>query len=513
MNLDLSYYFAIFLRRIHYFIITTALVSAASLAAALLLPSVYVAESLLVVESSQIPGQLIPPTVQAAAMEKLQIVENRLMTRQNLLDIANRLNVFKDIKKMSPDEIVTEMRDNTSIQNSAIRGEATTMYLAFTAETGNIAAGVVNEYVTVILNADAEMRTKGAEGTVDFFRQQVKSLNVQLDQMSAQILDFQNSNSDALPSTLAYRLTQQTGLQNSVDVAIQDIKQLQDQKDRLIAIYNATGLVTNNPSLQTPEAQQLKQLNDQLQQALAVLSSTHPKVLMLNAQIAQLETIVTSQTTSNSTVVNTNPTASIYDAQIADIDSRIKVAEQARDQVTEQLKILQDTIDRTPANQIALDALNRDYSNLQQQYNNAVSGLSQAEASVQVELSSKGEKISVLDAATPPNRPAKPNRALIGIGGTIAGMGLGLGIIILLELLNRSVRRPKDIIQSFGITPIVTIPYLRTPNETMRRRSAFVGLLLLAVIGIPAAIYAVHVFYEPLDILLNRIMTKFGIRL
>lgn len=181
--------------------------------------------------------------------------------------------------------------------------------------------------------------------------------------------------------------------------------------------------------------------------------------------------------------------------------------------MTEQLKILQDTIDRTPANQIALDALNRDYSNLQQQYNNAVSGLSQAEASVQVELSSKGEKISVLDAATPPNRPAKPNRALIGIGGTIAGMGLGLGIIVLLELLNRSVRRPKDIIQSFGITPIVTIPYLRTPNETMRRRSAFVGLLLLAVIGIPAVIYAVHVFYEPLDILLNRIMTKFGIRL
>ena len=38
MNIDFSYYFAVFLRRIHYFILVTALVTAAALAAAFLLP-------------------------------------------------------------------------------------------------------------------------------------------------------------------------------------------------------------------------------------------------------------------------------------------------------------------------------------------------------------------------------------------------------------------------------------------------------------------------------------------
>ena len=106
-----------------------------------------------------------------------------------------------------------------------------------------------------------------------------------------------------------------------------------------------------------------------------------------------------------------------------------------------------------------------------------------------------------------------PNRPLIAIGGIAAGMFLGIGFIVLTELLNRAVRRPKDIVKAFGITPLVTIPYMRTPNETMRRRSVFVGMLLAAVAGIPAMIYAVHVFYQPLDILLNRVAAQFGIHL
>ncbi len=511
MNLDLSFYFAVFLRRLHYFIIITALVSAAALAAALLLPSVYQAQSLLLVESSQIPSALAAPTVQAAALEKLQTVENRLMTRANLLDIANRLVVFRDIRKMSPDEVVKAMRDNTVINKSAAKGAATTMTLAFSAESGKLAAGVVNEYVTYILKADVEMRTKGAEDTLEFFDQEVKGLSAQLDQMSAKILDFQNKNSDALPSTLTFRMTQQNSLQAKIDTAEQNIQQLKDQKERLIAIYNSTGQVSSTTTNQTPEAKQLAALNDQLSQSLALLSPSHPKIKVLQAQIAQLEPIVRSQIPLTGTT--TNPAASMFDIQIADIDSQIAVVEQQRDQFLEQMKVLQDTIDRTPANQIASDALTRDYLNTQQQYNTAVARQAQAAAGERIEVLSKGEKISVLDAATIPTSPASPNRPVIGIGGVVAGMMLGLGTIVLMEVLNRSVRRPKDIVKSFGITPIVTIPYLRTPGETMKRRSLFIGCLLLAVIGIPAMIYAVHVFYQPLDIILKRLAAAFGIRL
>lgn len=512
MNLDLSYYFAVFVRRLPYFLVISALVSAASIATAFLLPAVYQSNSLLLVESPQIPGELAAPTVQAAALEKLQTVENRLMTRANLIDIAQRLKVFSDLPSMTPDDIVQSMRDNTRIMKSAGKGEATIMTIQFSGESGPIAAGVVNEYVTLILKEDASLRTKNAEDTVDFFEQQVKTLSAQLDQMSAKILDFQNKNSDALPTTLAYRLTQQSTIQGKIDAADQAIIQLEDQKKRLIAIFESTGQVSNaTGAALTPEARQLAQLNDQLTQSLGVLAPTHPKIKLLEAQIGQLEIIVKNQTPLPAN--STDPAASMLDVQIADIDSRVAIASQQRDQMLEQMNKLQETIDRTPANQIALDALNRDYANVQQQYNTAVARQAQAAAGETIEVQAKGEKISVIDAAAVPTDPFSPNRVLIAGGGTAFGMLLGIAVIVLMELLNRSVRRPADIVRAFGITPIVSIPYMLTPGETMRRRSVFAGCMIVAVAGIPAVLYGVHVFYQPLDILLEKAAATVGIHL
>ncbi|MBS0562966.1 MAG: hypothetical protein JSR87_00285 [Proteobacteria bacterium] len=508
MNLDLKFYMAIFLRRIHYFIIVTTLVSAASIAAALLLPSVYEASSMLLVENSQIPGALAAPTVQAAAMEKLQTMQNKLMTRANLLDIANRLKVFRNMQDMTPDDIVQGMQNATSIQNNAAKGQATFMNITFDGMTGKIAAGVVNEYVTLILKADVDSRTKNAEDTVNFFDQEVTALSAQMDQLSAKMLDFQNKNSNALPSNLAFRQAQMSSLQGKLDATDQSIKALQDQKAQVIATYNSTGQVANNNANQTPEAKQLAVLNDQLNQALAVMSPNHPKVKMLQAQISQLEDIVKTQAATASG--SANPAASMFEVQIADFDARIKAATETRDQVQKQIDDLQATIDKTPTNQVALDALTRDYQNVQSQYNAAIQRQSQAAAGERIELLSKGERVTVVDSATIPDSPIKPKRAKIALLGMAAGMFMGFALVVLMELLNRSVRRPRDIVKAFGITPIVTIPYVRTPSETMKRRSAFIAMLLVAVIGIPAIIYAIHVFYQPLDVLLNRVTSKFG---
>jgi uncharacterized protein involved in exopolysaccharide biosynthesis len=513
MNFDLSFYFAVFLRRLHYFVIVFALVSAASIAAAFLLPAVYMTEALLLVESSQInignQGQ------NQAALEKLQTVENRLMTRANLLEIAQKHKVFKDINRMLPDDIVKAMRTNTNIDKNAGRGQATMMNVGFFGESGQIVAAVVNEYVTLILSEDVKMRTEGAENTLEFFVQEVNSLSADLAEISAKILDFQNKNSDALPSTLNFRLGQQTQISNQVAVAEQNIAQMKDQKSSMIALFQSTGQIGSAATANmTPEAKQLEQLRSQLNSLLAVLSPTNPRVAVMQAQIAQLETVVAAQLPAGQTgTTDADPTATLLDMQVAALDTRIEQEEQQVKLLKEQLAVLNDSIERTPANQVALDALNRDYTNVQQQYNNAVARQAQAATTEKVEAMSKGERISVVDAATVPNAPIKPNRMLIAGGGTFFGAGLGLGLIVLLEFLNRAVRRPTDLVKSFGITPIVSIPYMRTPTETMIRRSGFAAILLLAVIGIPAAIYAVHVYYQPLDIIVDRVAAKFGIRL
>ena len=59
------------------------------------LPPVYLSTALILVESQQIPSELARSTVTTSAADRLELIEQRLMTRENLLEIIERLVVHK----------------------------------------------------------------------------------------------------------------------------------------------------------------------------------------------------------------------------------------------------------------------------------------------------------------------------------------------------------------------------------------------------------------------------------
>ena len=131
---DLGYYLALFRRRLPYFLIVTTVISAVSVIVAYSLPQAYESRMVLLMESPQIPENLATSTVQTPAFEQLQITEQRLMTRANLLDIAREFDVLPNLDEMSPDEIVNAMRARTSISTSnRVRREAPLMTIQFEA--------------------------------------------------------------------------------------------------------------------------------------------------------------------------------------------------------------------------------------------------------------------------------------------------------------------------------------------------------------------------------------------
>jgi polysaccharide chain length determinant protein (PEP-CTERM system associated) len=525
MKLDIRYYIAVLLRRLHYIVIIFSAVTALSGIIAYKLPQVYESSARLLLESGQIPDALAAPTVDTAALEQLQIIEQRLMTRSNLLEIARKFKALPDIAAMAPDDIVTGMRENTSISKQTGRDQATLMTITFAAERAQIAAGVVNEYVTRILADSTATRTGQAQDTLQFFRQEVDRLNANLSQQSAKILEFQNQNADALPDTLTYRLTLQSNLQERLSGVERDIAGLRDQKRRLIEIYRATGQLDGGTRAvsQTPEAAQLAALQLELNQALAVYSPENPKVKILQSRIAELQAKVSAATAEAGKEADAAPqdgtedgaegpaAMTPLDIQTTQIDAQIGQLTQQRDDIAKQLAALTDSIDRSAGVAVQLAALNRDYANIQTQYDTATDRLSKASTGERIEALSKGQRIGVLDAATVPDAPARPNRVRIIAIGAVLGLALGLGLVGLLEVLNSSVRRPVDLERHLNITPIGTIPYARTPGETFRLRLAVAFFLLAVVAGLPAAVYLVDTYYMPVDVILAKISSKLGV--
>ncbi|MGL4308853.1 MAG: GumC family protein [Paracoccaceae bacterium] len=512
MNLELRYYFAVFLRRFHWFALVSALVSAIAVTAALLMSPKYQSSATILVDAPDIVLTESNRNNAAGALEQLQVIEERLMTRANLLDVANRLKVFgASTADANPDAIVEAMRGMTTIEKASGKDAATIMRISFTADRAPITAKVVNEYLTLILDENARMREKLAENRLQFFERQVETLGGKLDRQEEKILAFKRENADALPDTLDFRLSQQQSLQERLIVIDRDIASLADQKRRIIDVYNTTGTVTGiEGDMRSPEAVQLDEARRELAETLVTFSTSHPTVKKLQARIAQLEEIVKSQAPIE---VAPSPEVSPLDLQIAELDGRVKGLSTQKKQLLAELDLVKDTISRTPANSIALSALERDAENLSIQYNDAQAKLANAQANVTIEVGRMGEKINVIENATVPELPMSPNRMMVALAGILGGILAGLGLVLLLDLLNTSVRRPVDLVKKLGITPIATLPYVRTKGETFRRRVTALAATLGVVLGVPAALFALHTYYLPLDLILEQVMGKVGIKL
>lgn len=507
MTFDLKFYWTLFLRRLPVMAALFLFCTGIGVALAIKLPTTYSATARMLVEAPQITD--LPGQIQTNGAEQLEVIQQRLMTRANLIDIANRRDLFPD--GTSPDAIVGNMRTATDIDRSSGRNRATLMSISFDAGDPQKVAAVVNDYVTLVLNENQRLRTGRAENTLAFFTQEVERLNTELDLQSERIVAFKSANAGALPDSLEYRLNREALVQERVSRSEREIAGLRDQRARIIQVYEATGRIQVAEEQQlSPAERQLAQLRAQLESQRLVYSDTNPRVRVLLSQIAQLEAEVAAEAGSTSEG-DEDSQESILNIALAQIDSQIELRQETLGDDEAELQILRASIESTAANGIALEALERDYTNAQVQYNQAISRRDAAQVSEQIELSARGQRITVIEQASVPSRPSSPNRPLVAMGGVAMGLGAMAALFILLEVLNRTIRRPVELTAALGVTPLATIPYMQTRRQFWTRRLLKLTLLIGVIIAVPVALWAIDTYYRPLDLIYSRLLQQIGL--
>ena len=503
--IDLRFYWSLLMRRLPVMLALIIICSVFGAVWAIRAPSTYSTSARLLVENPRI---LDSRDSGDSANEMLQVIEQQLLTRANLIDVANKLNVFGANSTLSVDEKLERMRAGTRITRSGGRDEATMMLVSFTSEDPRIAAAVVNEYTTLILGSNTRNRVGLAENRLAFFQQEVERLSQDLDAQNARILEFKRQNADALPENLQYRQDRQSLLQERVARLESDLAVLQAQRAEMVRLFEQTGNVPVNAAPQTPEQQQLAALRAELNSVLGVYAEDSPRVRTLRNRIATAERAVQAQGTPLDAANSGN---SLLDVNLSQIDSRVTALQNEMTQANGELESLAVSINATAANAIALGALERDQQNIQARYNAAVASLDQARQVERVETSAQGQRISVIEAASVPGQPSGPNRKKIAVAGIGLGLGLAGGFFALMELLNSAIRRPAELRSRFQITPLAVIPYIEGRAERRRRQAVLMAATLAVVIVIPLGLWAIHTQYMPLDILAQKIVTRLGL--
>jgi succinoglycan biosynthesis transport protein ExoP len=513
-DFDPRLYLDIARRRFLYFLVPAVVIFAIVYWVAQVLPPVYQARATILVESQQIPTSLAAPTVSANAAERIQLIEQRLMARDNLLEIARKYSLYAG-QRLSPSEIVDQMRGATKIRQIDVsaRTQPNTQAIGFTVsfedDSASATARVTNEFVTSILQQNIQSRTNRASETARFFQQQVAKLEQDLSAQEARIVAFKNKNQGSLPETLASRQSLYTQLQNQIADIDSRTAVLETQKQ----LWQERGPTALDPRSNSTEAQ-LSQLRMKLVQLRAIYSDTHPDVRAVAAQIKALEDASALEPAASDKQGDAGDSGDLAvasdpnNARIVDIDAQLDALKAQRSELEKRLATLDEALQKTPQVEVALNVLTRDYNSLQVQYRDAKAKMAEAATGEQLEQDRQAERFEVIEQATVPTEPIKPDRGRIVAAGAFGSIAAGVGLVMLLELLDQSIRRASDLERRLNLRPFATIPYVTTDSERQRRRLFWMMVVLAGVAAAAVALVLIHLYYLPLDYIARAVVRR-----
>jgi uncharacterized protein involved in exopolysaccharide biosynthesis len=276
-----AYYFGLLQRRWPYFFIPFLSVLLIGSAAVYLWPATYFSEGKILVQSQQIPTELVRPTVTSAAQERIQVIEQRTMTRDNLLAIVDKFKLFPERRAlMSPTQLVELMKKSIKIEpvaqvafsRSSSQNPTVIFTVGFEYSEPQNAARVANELVTRILNEDLRDRTSRATDTTKFLGREVQRL-----QAESTLIDAKIAQARVLPAKTSSRT-------NSDQTATQ-LNQLRAELAQKSAIYS-----DRNFQIQTLKRQIQALEKAAPQSAPASDNTTAPTAATQNTDLDALET-------------------------------------------------------------------------------------------------------------------------------------------------------------------------------------------------------------------------------
>lgn len=494
-NIDFRFYFSLFLRRLPLFLMVVVVVGGAGAVLALLWPPSYQATAKVLVESPQIPTDMAKSTVPTSAAEQFQIIQEDVLSRESLLALADHFAIYADRPGMARIDMFDDMLRRISIVPipvEAVGGGtvATVFHISFKSDQPKVAADLVNDLVSMILNKDVQLRTERATDTVTFFTKETQRLDAALRTLDTKVLAFKNEHINAMPDSIDFRRNQQTAQQQRLLVLAEEEAMLRkrqtDMQMRPLEV-NATPV--------TPEEQILQALRQSLAQQQASFAEDSPTIKTLHSRIAAMQKALL-QPADDAAASPLSARA----LEMADIKERIVAIGEERTRIDLAINNLGASIAATPGNETVLNSMQRDHQNLQAQYDAAIARLADASTGQQIELLLKGERLSLIEAAEPPQTRQGPGQRILLLASAAIAILLGLVGIIVPEFVNRRIRRPAELVSQLQITPYITVPYI-----SRRFRPARMAMRLSVSILVPLVLLlATATYVEPVRDLMTQ---------
>ncbi len=376
----------------------TVLGTVLALLYALARPVVYEATSVIQVETPTVADDAGAPVISASA-QRLQTIQQRLTTRENLLAMIDRHKLYDGLP-LSNDEKVHQLR--LALRFQTVASAATPVYgappqvsallISTRADTAAKSARLANDFAQSLIDASVEGQTGRAREAYDFFTAERVRLDDELATLEAEVAAYRSVHADALPSQRDLWREEIGGIEADIRQLDQQIIALKNERDRIAAV--ATQRETDRRQIAT--------IGDQV----AVLAAQRAALASQRAALAERM------------------------GRMPAVEEGLAAYDRRRDQITAQA-----------------EAITR--------------RLSEADTARKLEERQQAERFTLLERAVIPDLPISGGRKRLALVGAVASLLLGIAAAFVLDLAFPVVRTAAQMKRQLDLQPIVSIPELR----------------------------------------------------
>ncbi len=572
---SLSDYLALARRRKRIMLITAAVVFVVGLLAAVLWPATYRSTAVILIESQDIPPDLIRSTITSYAVQRIEEIKQRIMTTGNIMSVVQRFELYseREFNRLTRSEISKDFRDNVLVEpisadvidpRSGNPTKAVIAFkLAFDGDEAQKVHKVTNELITLYLNENLRGRTEQSNSTSDFLSSELKSLDTVLKDLESKLSTFKEQNKGSLPELNGYNLSrldrsehelieirtrvqdletrkielasQLAQLNPSAPTILPDgravlsdsdrLKSLQSEYRRKAAIYNSDhpDLVRLNREINTlletqgtnndakDIGKQLQLARDQLTQAQGRYTSEHPEIKKLTEVVETLERELKGANRNTPELIPDNPSYVLLDTQLKSVESEIASLVTKSRALNDNIMKNEQLLLKAPSVERDYQVLLRDYDNTRLKYREISEKQMQAELGKSLEQERKGERFTLIQPPEIPEEPLSPNRIAIVFIALVLAIGFGVVAGIIAETLDAKVYGEKSIAAITGIPALVLVPFYEVPIDESARKKS--TLWIVAGLFLLGIILLVlfNFFVKPLDVTWFLLLHKLGL--
>jgi polysaccharide chain length determinant protein (PEP-CTERM system associated) len=459
------------------------LVSLAAYWLAMALPNEYESSASVLVEPQSVDPDLVEAGVpQSDLNRRLHLMAAQILSRPRLSRLIDEFGLYKEESNyLVRDEVIDLMRDKIRVEPVAPeleergpgRGdsEINQFRIFYRSSDPVMARDVAQELANDFIEEHISNRVKVSQKSVEFIEAELGRLAEAIEAVEAAVGKFKAANPGRLPEDMnanqrrLERITMDLAVARRAAVtARSDEAFYRSQSVTARELMGTTAAEVNTPAYRA----QILELVLSDYQARG-FTDKHPDVIRTKTELAvlraQLE--VEEEAAGSGSYAELSAAAEAERARL-----RREEAEQEMQRLLKASEAVQRLLNETPQVAERLDALEREYRHLFENYQDFSNRRLEAAVQADLERRQLGEKFRVLEAAFVRREPAAPNRIVIIVIGVFFGLGLGGGLGIVLEAADASIHEPRQLQASLNIPVLASIPQIWFETDRLKQRRA-----------------------------------------